>query len=157
MRLPALGSIRSPVTICVKNNKGAVSYVRHHEAFDRGGAEYIGIATIPPNLLLDAGCKIEDAKNEEEVEPAPAPVQKLEGIQALATIEENDDAAFNNPQSDLLYNRLVTDATKKSDFEFKNARKAKGADRLATVTGTSRKKPETAKDFIARRKRGSAK
>jgi hypothetical protein len=87
------------------------------------------------------------------------PIHKVEGIQALVAIEEQDVAAFNNPQSYLTYNRLLTNAAKKFEFELKDNRKAKAAEvaRLATVTGSNKTKQETARDFVARRRRGGAK
>ena len=125
----------------------------------------VAIGTIARKEFLLAGVELEEIvvleDEEEEIAPPPTPKEKPEEIRALAEIEANSVAAYDNPTSFVAYNWHHSNNAKSTTIDMKNSRSEKAAlaavVRFATAkTGHKKKKVETAKDLIARRKRSGA-
>jgi hypothetical protein len=148
MEVPLPGHIRKATTIRVgKNEVGDVCFFRVAKYKCGRDDSLVVIGQISPKEFLLAGVELEEIvvrEDEEEVTaPPPTPKEKPDEIRALAEIEANSVAAYNNPISFVPYNRHNLDNAKSTAIEAKNTRQEKAAlavvARLATAKTVNKK------------------
>jgi hypothetical protein len=112
------------------------------------------LVNVPKKDLRLAGINVESLGSQDEIEDenAGAPVQKSVEIQALAALEETDDAIFDDPQSYMSYNDHNRATALQVELQLRDTRKAKAAEIAANSKSKKPKKGEAIADLFKKRK-----